>query len=194
MNEIVENKMLFKCKHCENDDLRYFNFQSLEFQSDNVKNSPYKQNWTRETAPKIPVGLHIRCAKCNKDTFMIPDSYQPTMWGEDIPKQCIVNIKFEKPQYSAVVYALMGDGFLDQIVLTVNNERFSVLTKTVLPNEVTYSIIDKKQYDILIARGLKEVGYTEPVAEIKLPDMTEEKPNQPHQNGNNRQNSNKSKE
>lgn len=162
MNDNTD-KVLFKCKHCENDDMKYFVFHSLEFQSDQFKNSPYRQNWNRETTPKIPIGFHVRCAKCNKDTFFVPNEYNPTSWGNDIPQQCLVNVKFEKPAFSAISYVLTEDGFLDQIVLTANNERLSMLSKTIVDNSAKLSVIGKAQYDLLLSRGLKEVGYIESV-------------------------------
>lgn len=165
MSENTE-KILFKCKHCENDDMKYFVFHSLEFQSEQFKNSPYRQNWNRETTPKIPIGFHVRCAKCNKDTFFVPNEYNPTSWGNDIPQQCLVNVKFEKPAFSAISYVLTEDGFLDQIVLTANNERLSMLSKTIIDNSAKLSVIGKPQYDLLLSRGLKEVGYIEPQIQI----------------------------
>lgn len=160
MSENTE-KVLFKCKHCENDDMKYFVFHSLEFQSEQFKNSPYRQNWNRETTPKVPIGFHVRCAKCNKDTFFVPSEYNPTLWGNDIPQQCLVNLKFEKPAFSAISYVLTEDGFLDQIVLTANNERLSMLSKSIIDNSAKLSVIGKAQYDLLLSRGLKEVGYIE---------------------------------
>lgn len=168
MNDNTD-KVLFKCKHCENDDMKYFVFHSLEFQSDQFKNSPYRQNWNRETTPKIPIGFHIRCAKCNKDTFFIPNEYNPTAWGSDIPQQCLVNVKFEKPAFSAISYVLTEDGFLDQVVLTANNERLSMLSKTVIDNSTKLSIIGKAQYDLLLSRGLREVGCVEPKVVQDIP-------------------------
>ncbi|MGL6185554.1 MAG: hypothetical protein ACRC1T_09280 [Clostridium chrysemydis] len=166
MSENTE-KILFKCKHCENDDMKYFVFHSLEFQSDQFKNSPYRQNWNRETTPKIPIGFHVRCAKCNKDTFFVPNEYNPTPWGSDIPQQCLVNVKFEKPAFSAISYVLTEDGYLDQIVLTANNERLSMLSKTIVDSSAKLSIIGKPQYDLLLSRGLKEVGYVEPQQQVQ---------------------------
>lgn len=161
-----DKKLIFKCSHCENDDMRHFVFYSLEYQSEQFMNSPYKQNWNRETTPKVPVGIHIRCAKCNKDTFIIPDSYQPTMWGNDIPQQCIVNVKYEKPAFSAVQYILTEDGYLDQVVVTANNEMLSLVTKTNIEEKTKFSVIGKSQYELLLGRGLKEVGSViEPIVE-----------------------------
>lgn len=158
-------KILFKCKHCENDDMKYFVFHSLEFQSDQFKNSPYRQNWNRETTPKVPIGFHVRCAKCNKDTFFVPNEYNPTSWGNDIPQQCLVNVKFEKPAFSAISYVLTEDGFLDQIVLTANNERLSMLSKSIVDSSAKLSVIGKTQYDLLLSRGLREVGSVGPIVQ-----------------------------
>lgn len=152
----MEEKILFKCKHCDNDDIRYFIFNSLEYQSEQYANSPYRQNWNRETTPKIPVGIHIKCGKCNKDTFIIPTEYQPTLWGADIPEQCIINIKYQQPEYSAIQYVLTEDGFLDQIVITANNDTISLLSKEKI-TKINYNSIGQKQYQMLLERGLPEI-------------------------------------
>ncbi|MGL6101313.1 MAG: hypothetical protein ACRC0G_17040 [Fusobacteriaceae bacterium] len=158
MGSEVDKRILFKCKHCDNDDMRYFVFHSLEYQSDAVKNSPYRQNWNRETSPKIPIGFHLLCAKCNKDTFIIPNDYQPTTWGNDVPQQCIVNVMFEKPQFSSISYVLTEDGFLDQVVTTANNEMLSMITKEMIGEPVNFNTLGKTQYELLLKRGLKEVS------------------------------------
>lgn len=191
MNENNE-KVLFKCKHCDNDDMKYFVFHSLEFQSEQFKNSPYKQNWNRETTPKIPIGFHIRCAKCNKDTFYVPNEFNPTAWGSDIPQQCLVNVKFEKPAFSAISYVLTEDGFLDQIVLTANNEKLSMLNKSIISDSVKVSVIGKSQYDLLLAKGLKEVGYVEPAVKEETIQYTDTTQNKNNFGKNDNQNKNKS--
>lgn len=192
MSENTE-KILFKCKHCENDDMKYFVFHSLEFQSEQFKNSPYRQNWNRETTPKVPIGFHVRCAKCNKDTFFVPNEYNPTLWGNDIPQQCLVNLKFEKPAFSAISYVLTEDGFLDQIVLTANNERLSMLSKSIIDNSAKISVIGKTQYDLLLSRGLKEVGYIEAQASYNQ-DETVQNTNSSKNNFIKNDNKNKGKE
>lgn len=151
-------KIVFKCKHCENDDLRHMQFASLNKQSPQYANHMYKNNWDYETTPKIPVGIHIRCAKCGKDTFIMPDSFSGTEWGNDIPEQCIVPIKFEKPQFSAIQYVMNDEGFLDKVVLTANNQKISLITQELIDDKVGLSVIGKKQYDLLLSRGLPEVG------------------------------------
>lgn len=156
--ENKDNIIHFGCKHCENTDMKYFQFNSLEVQTEQWKNNPYKSNWNRETTPKIPVGIHLKCAKCNKDTFIIPNIYNPTEWGNDIPQQCIVNVTFEKPEFSAIQYVLTDDGFLDKIVLTANNEKLSLITQKNIKDNIKVSVIGKSQYDLLLSRGLKEVG------------------------------------
>lgn len=154
----MENeKIVFKCKHCENDDLRYMQFFSLNKQSPQYMNSIYKQNWDYETTPKIPIGIHIKCAKCGKDTIIIPDMYSATQWTNDIPKQCLVSVKYEKPQFSAIQYVMNDEGYLDKIVITANNQKVSMITEKVLDDESQVSVIGKKQYDLLLSRGLQEV-------------------------------------
>lgn len=152
------NKIIFKCKHCDNDDLRYMKFASLNKQSPQYQNHIYRQNWDYETTPKVPVGIHIRCAKCGKDTFIMPDTYLGTEWGTDIPEQCVIAVKYEKPQFSAIQYVMTDDGYLDRIVITANNEKISLVTEKLVDDNVQLSVIGKKQYELLLSRGLKEVG------------------------------------
>lgn len=158
-----EGKITFKCKHCDNDDIRYMKFYSLNKQSPQWQNHMYKNNWDYETTPKIPIGIHIRCAKCGKDTIIIPDSYLGTEWSKDIPEQCIVNVKYEKPFVSAVQYVMNADGYLDKVVLTANNDMISLITQEVITDKEGLSAIGKKQYDLLLSRGLQEVGQKPPV-------------------------------
>lgn len=155
-------KIVFKCKHCDNDDIRYMKFSSLNKQSPQYQNSIYKQNWDYETSPKIPIGIHVRCAKCGKDTFIIPDIYTGTEWGTDIPEQCVVQVKYEKPQFSAIQYIMNADGYLDKVVLTANNEMISLITQEEIKDKDGLSVIGKKQYDLLLQRGLQEVGKITP--------------------------------
>lgn len=162
MIEDTAGKIVFKCKHCDNDDLRYMQFASLNRQNPQRTNMLYQHNLDYENTPKIPIGIHIRCAKCNKDTFIIPDSYAYTNWGEDIPKQCIVNVKFQKPEFSAIQYVMTDEGFLDKIVTTSGNEKISLITQRQIDENIGYSPIGKKQYDLLLSRGLREVGYNPP--------------------------------
>ena len=164
------NKIVFKCKHCDNDDIRYMKFSSLNKQSPQYSNHIYKNNWDYETTPKIPVGIHIKCAKCGKDTFIIPDMYNGTEWGNDIPDQCIVNVKYEKPQFSAIQYVMNGEGYLDKVVLTANNEMISLITQQEVADREGMSVIGKKQYDLLLTRGLQEVSISKP--SISQPQQT----------------------
>lgn len=157
MFEDNDDKIVFKCKHCDNDDIRYMKFASLNKQSPQYQNHIYKQNWDYETTPKVPIGIHIRCAKCGKDTFIIPDMYAGTEWGVDIPEQCIVQVKYEKPQFSAIQYVMNSDGYLDKVVLTANNEMISLITQEEVKDKEGLSVIGKKQYDLLLQRGLSEV-------------------------------------
>lgn len=164
LKEDTNNKIIFKCKHCDNDDLRYMEFHSLNFISEQWKNSPYRSSYNYETMPKTPMGIHIRCAKCGKDSFIIPDKYTGTEWGNDIPEQCIISVKYEKPQFSAIQYVMNDEGFLDKIVLTANNEKISLITQQIIDERVGLSVIGKKQYELLLLRGLQEVGQTPPQA------------------------------
>lgn len=153
----VEGKIVFKCKHCDNDDLRHMQFYSLNKQSPQYANHIYKQNWDYETTPKIPVGIHIKCAKCGKDTIILPDVYSATEWSNDIPKQCLVSVKYERPAFSAIQYIMNDDGYLDKIVITANNQKVSMITEKVLDDDAQVSVIGKKQYELLLSRGLQEV-------------------------------------
>ena len=150
-------KITFQCKHCGNDDLRYMQFASLNNQSPQYKNNLYRQNWDYETTPKIPIGIHIKCAKCGKDTFIIPNYYGGTEWGNDIPQQCMTHVQFQQPEYSDIKYIINPDGFLDRIVVTSQNKYISMITEEVLPDGINNLIIDKAQYETLLGRGLKEV-------------------------------------
>lgn len=188
MSEKTEDKVLFKCKHCENDDMKHFIFHSLETQSDHYKNHPYRQNWDRETTPKVPIGFHLRCGKCGKDTFYVIDNYQPTLWGNDIPQQCLVNVKFEKPAFSAINYILTENGFLDQIVVTANNDKISLITKKQVDDSMKFSVIGKAQYELLLSRGLKEVGDEIVVPQKEVNPIEEKTNNNLHNNNNNKRN------
>ena len=153
-----EDKIIFKCKHCENDDIRYMQFYSLNKQSPQYANHIYRQNFDYETMPKVPIGIHIRCAKCSKDTFIIPNSYQGTMWGFDIPQQCIVNIVYEKPKFSAKKYIINSDGCLDIVVQTIDNETISVLNQETIIDSQNITEITKEKYQTLSSLGLPTVA------------------------------------
>lgn len=163
-----KNKVILKCKHCENDDLRYMTFNSVNRQSPQYANHMFKQNWDYETTPKVPMGIHIRCAKCGKDTFIIPDSYGYVEWGNDIPEQCIVQVKYEKPQFSAIQYVMNIDGYLDKVVVTANNDMISLITQEEIKDKDGLSVIGKKQYDLLLQRGLQEVKQNTPIVTTQV--------------------------
>lgn len=152
-----KNKVVFKCKHCDNDDIRYMQFFSVNRQSPQYANSMYRQNWDYETTPKVPIGIHIRCAKCGKDTLIIPDSYQGTMWSNEIPEQCIVNIKYEKPQFSSKKYIVNGEGYLDIVVQTINNEIISVINQETIKDNDSVTYITQEKYETLYNMGLPTV-------------------------------------
>lgn len=177
------SKIVFRCKHCDNDDLRYMKFMSLNKQSPQYQNHMYRQNWDYETTPKVPVGIHIRCAKCGKDTFIIPDMYGATEWGNDIPEQCIIIVKYEKPQFSAIQYVMTDDGYLDRVVITSNNEKISLVTEKVVDDNTSLSVIGKKQYEILLSRGLQEVPKTNSINEGLDVEIKQEKGKSIKQNG-----------
>lgn len=63
MIDDTSGKVVFKCKHCENDDLRYMKLSNVFTNSPQYANQIYRDNWNSK-----PVGVHIECAKCNKDT------------------------------------------------------------------------------------------------------------------------------
>lgn len=160
-NQVLNNnntnvKVSFKCKHCDNDDLRYFQFNSLNYQSEKYRDSPYRNTWDYECTPKKPIGIHIKCAKCGKDTLIIPNEYNGTNWGNDIPQQCIMNVQFQKPPFSAIQYVITDDGYLDKLVVTSNNEIISLLTQTPIDTSIGFNQIGKNQYEILLSKGLEE--------------------------------------
>lgn len=152
-----KDKIIFKCKHCDNDDIRYMQFFSLNKQSPQYANHIYRQNWDYETTPKVPIGIHIKCAKCGKDTFIIPNFYQGTMWGTDIPEQCIVNITYEKPQFSSKKYIINKEGKLDVVVQTINNEIISILNQNLVIDDGTITYITETKYETLVKNGLPTV-------------------------------------
>lgn len=149
--------MNFKCIHCENDDLKYFKFNSLNYQSEHWKRMPYQPSKDYESTPKIPIGIHIRCSKCDKDSFYIPENYGFTEWGTDIPSQCIVNVKQEVPEFSAIIYVLNADGMLDKLVKTSEGQILSIITQNVILDISDFTIITKRQYESLLTKGLLEV-------------------------------------
>lgn len=160
-----KNKITFKCKHCDNDDIRYMQFFSLNKQSPQYANHIYRQNWDYETTPKVPIGIHIKCAKCGKDTFIIPNFYQGTMWGTDIPEQCIVNITYEKPQFSSKKYIINKYGQLDIVVQTINNEIISIINQKIVIDDGTITYITQDKYETLMKNGL-------PTVQLEINDIT----------------------
>lgn len=150
-------KVIFQCKHCGNDDIRYMKFDSVNHHTQQNQNNLFQQYFNYETTPKIPVGIHFRCAKCNKDTFIIPDSYGYVDWTQDIPIQCITRVQFEQPKYSSIKYIINANGFLDKVVLTSQNQYVSIITEEVLVENSNDVEINEEKYNILLKQGLKEV-------------------------------------
>lgn len=161
MIDDTSGKVVFKCKHCENDDLRYMKLSNVFTNNPQYANQIYRDNWNSK-----PIGVHIECAKCNKDTFIIPDIFSSIEWGNDIPEQCITQVKFEKPKYLAIKYVMTEDGYLDRVVETSNGQFISMITEDIIDDASKLSVIGKKQYELLLSRGLKEKGADE---KLKLP-------------------------
>lgn len=157
MIDDTSGKIIFKCKHCDNDDLRYMKLSNVFINSPQYANQMYRDAWGNRGAIQS-IGVHIECAKCNKDTFIIPDLFSSIEWGNDIPEQCVTQVKFEKPKYLAIKYVMTEDGYLDRVVETSNGQFISMITEEVITDPSKISAIGKKQYDLLLSRGLREIG------------------------------------
>lgn len=151
------DKMVFKCRHCDNDNILHMRFYSLEYKSDRYKNSFNSVQYDRETEPKIPIGIHINCAKCGKDTLFIPEPYGYTKWDNDITEEMLTRIPFVEPEYSSISYIVNSEGLLDKIVKRKDGKIISTITNEEIDQTMSYSVINKEQYDILYLKGLDEV-------------------------------------
>lgn len=156
-----KDKVVLGCKHCGNTELSSLKLSSLTM-FDNKFNNLITQFSTGMNPdllkPKMAIGIHVDCLKCEKDTFIIPESYGMTDAALDIPQQCIVKQVLEQPKFSAVKYIMYQDtATLDKIVKVYSGGYISVITE--LPVEETGwdEIKSEITYNNLLKQGVREV-------------------------------------
>lgn len=145
-------KLLFKCKHCENDDLKHMHIKPI------VQPNPDYKPFAFNTEQYINVGLLVGCAKCNKDTVVIIDDFHNNKVQIDmkeVPEQALIYVKFETPEFSAIKYILTDSMKLDQVVVDINNKIFSLITRKEVKEG--YREISKAQYEALREKRIEEV-------------------------------------
>lgn len=162
------------CPYCGNDNINEMIFDSIDYVDPRHKQNPMLGGYTYEWKPKIPIGFHFKCTKCNKDTFIIPENgaFGNIEWGEDIPAQTIFTPVFKQPEYSATTYIMYNGvrngGYLDQVVVTNKNTILSLITRETVVDDGTWKIIDEKMYKILKSQGIKEVGVYEQSYDVNV--------------------------
>lgn len=153
------------CPHCGNDNINEMIFNSVDYMNPQNKQNPILNGYSYEWKPKIPIGFHFKCSKCGKDTFIIPENgkYGTIEWGEDIPQQVIFTPVYKQPEFSATTFIMHNEeikgGHLDQVVTTNQNTILSLITREVITEDGSWKVIDKKMYELLKSKGIKEVGY-----------------------------------
>lgn len=148
-----ENKLIFKCKHCENDDLKSMIIKTIVQPNPEYKPFPYNSNIPQF----LNVGLFVSCAKCDKDTVIIIDEFYKNQVQIDlnnIPEKALVHVKFEKPLFSAIKYILTDDLTLDKIVIDINNRPISMITQNIV--NMPYREISAEQYKALKEKKVEE--------------------------------------
>ncbi len=129
-----DKKILFKCNHCENDDLRHMVIKPILQPNPEYKPFPFGQGGDQF----IQTGLLISCAKCNKDTVVIIDDFYKNSVQIDVkevPEKAILYVKFERPEFSAIKYILTDSMKLDQVVIDINNRIFSLISREEVKEE-----------------------------------------------------------
>ena len=155
------------CPHCGNDHINEMIFSSVDYINPQHKQNPIMSGYSYEWKPKIPIGFHFKCSKCNKDTFIIFENgkYGSTEWGEDIPQQVIFTPIFKQPEFSATSYVMYNEekkgGYLDQVVVTNQNTILSLITRETIIDDGSWKVIDKKMYELLKSKGFREVKINE---------------------------------
>ncbi|MGL4759261.1 MAG: hypothetical protein ACRCXZ_08040 [Patescibacteria group bacterium] len=151
----------FRCKHCENEDLKTMIIKTIVQPNPDYKPFPYQPN----TLQFLNLGLFLSCAKCDKDTVVIIDNFynnQVQINLNDVPEKALMHVKFEKPMFSAIKYILKDDMTLDKVVVDVNNQLISMITQTFASGE--YREITAEQYKALKEKKIEEV---KPLQEVK---------------------------
>lgn len=161
-----ENKILFKCKHCDNDDMKHMIIKTVV--QANPEYRPFPNN--AGVSPTLNVGLHIDCAKCEKDTIIIIDELyrNNTELPQNVPNEVLVHVKFEKPMFSAIKYILTDDMTLDKVVVDINNQKISLITQKLVT--IGYKEITEEQYKALKNKMVEEVKTEVKETEIKKDD------------------------
>lgn len=160
-----ENKILFKCKHCENDDLKSMVINTIVQPNPEYRPFPYND----KIQPTLNVGLFVSCAKCEKDTVIIIDEFYKNLVQLDlnaVPEKALLHVKFEKPLFSAIKYVLTDNMELDKLVIDINNRPISMLTQEEV--KIGYREISEEQYKGLKNKMVQEVGAKQ---EVKIQDL-----------------------
>lgn len=149
-----DNKLSFKCRHCDNDDLKSMIIKPIVQPNPEYKPFPYNAN----VQPLLNLGLFVSCAKCDKDTVVIIDDFYNNSVQinlNEVPEKALLHVKFEKPLFSAIKYILTDDMTLDKVVVDINNQLISMITQTVVT--VGYREITAEQYKALKEKKIEEV-------------------------------------
>ena len=175
----LEEKILFKCKHCDNDDMKHMIIKTVV--QSNPEYRPFPNN--AGVSPMLNVGLHIDCAKCNKDTIVIIDELYKnnTELPQNVPQEVLVHVKFEKPLFSAIKYILTDDMTLDKVVVDINNQIISLITQKVV--SIGYKEITEEQYKALKNKMVEEVKIEDKEFEIKQDNEVKTEINNNNRNG-----------
>lgn len=147
-----DNKIIFKCKHCENDDLKTMVIKSIV-----QPNQEYKPFYNANVPQFFNVGLFVSCAKCNKDTVVVIDEFYKDSVQinlNEVPEKALIHVKFEKPLFSAIKYILTDDMTLDRVVVDINNQLISMITQTIVT--IGYREITAEQYKALKEKKIEE--------------------------------------
>lgn len=146
------DKIVFKCNHCDNDDLKHVIIKPI------IQPNPDYKPFMLQNEQYILVGLLVSCAKCEKDTVVIIDDFHNNKVQinmNEVPEKAILYAKFEKPEFSAIKYILTDNMKLDQVVIDINNRIFSLITRKEVKEG--YREISKAQYEALKEKRIEEV-------------------------------------
>ncbi|MGL5718582.1 MAG: hypothetical protein ACRCX2_36595 [Paraclostridium sp.] len=163
-----DDVLTFKCKHCDNDDLKSMIIKPIVHPNPEYKPFPYNAN----AQQFLNTGLFVSCAKCDKDTVVVIDDFHNNAVQvnlSEVPEKALVHVKFQKPLYSAIKYILTDDMTLDKVVVDINNQLFSVITQSFVSAE--YREITPEQYKGLKEKKIEEV---KPIINDRKPDVVVE--------------------
>ena len=149
-------EQILECSHCHETNINYFQFGSLDSVRPQDRMNPM---FTYEWMPKVPIGFYFKCAKCGKDTVVIPSNYGHREYSQDIPEQIIVRPVFQQPEFSITHYIMYdATGLLDQVVVTQNNTIISLNSKQEVINDGSWHEIPATMFNICKSKGFEEVG------------------------------------